>query len=751
MASKHSRSGRSLILTLVLTTLASTLLAGVIMTLFTVNQERQERDRLKAENIERFESAYQTGLASMRDRLSLALETMLENGEIVGAFAARDRARLEELTVSRFNGSLRPSYGIAQFQFHLPTSVSFLRVHRPESFGDDLSQVRQTVAIANRNARSVIGVEVGRGGLGYRVVYPVFTSEGAAGTVEFGASIDEVLQSARALTNTTTAIGISADIFEQAGRFEALDTDVLVEDTIYYSFSTPLMRELVQQLDGSDEAIIEIDGTQYDVRLLPLTDFANATIGAIAIASDLTDAITGQRARVLQQVGVLTVTAIILLVAILVTIIAGVVRPVQALATELRGISEGRADLTARLAIRRRNEVGVVAESYNSFVEQLREIVESLRTAVGKGNEIGEKMSSDADGVVELSTRVEATMETLRSESESLNTAVDGTRNAVVEIEQAVTQVRNQTEQETASQNQASEELSNLLAVVGRLSEGAAARRTDVAKLREEVGVTEQEMRATVQATEEISSMAESIGSMTALIDDIAAQTNLLAMNAAIEAAHAGDQGRGFAVVAAEIRKLAEQTAAQSRQIGETMASVASSIETTTDRAGSMATSLNATIERIEGVADEFESISSELEGLGRGSKSMSDSMQELRASTEAVRSGVGVVEEQSGSVEAVAKRLQTTAETSSRSLGVLQGAFGQLNESIRSIRSLVADSFNNTYMIECELDRFKSNDGACEDPEDVTEVRRPLPPTDDDVPTLESGSSYSIELGEGE
>lgn len=724
MREEKKKSGRSIVFSLVLSTLLSISVAAAVLSLLSVRQSRMTLERSVEERVERFERAYEDGLRRTGVQLGLALEILQRDTDLVAAFADRDRERLAALTVPAFTGSLQPNYGIAQFQFHLPDGTSFLRAHRPDEFGDDLTAFRQTVVVANRNNRSVVGLEIGRGGLGYRVVYPVFAGNALAGTVELGAGIGSVLASARELTDVQTAVAVREEVFRAGGRPDSPDTDYRVDDLIFYTYSTPAITDLLDLLSGGVTRVrVDRDGNTFDVRTISLQDFANAEIGVIAVVTDLTETLATQRRRLAQQLSVLAITAAILLSTLMVAILAGVVRPVQALATELRGISHGTADLTAQLAIRSRNEVGIVAESYNTFVGRLREIVESLKSAVLKGNEIGRQMSMDADGVVEMSREVETQLQTLRNESGSLNRSVENTQSAVGEIEQAVEAVRTQTERETKNQDRATSLLTELLSVLQRLSDGASSRRGDVARLREDVRETEQQMRATIQATEEISAMAESIGSMTRLIDDIAAQTNLLAMNAAIEAAHAGDQGRGFAVVAAEIRKLAEETASQSRRIGETMDSVAASIHTTTERADSVARSLGGTIDRIEGVAGEFEDISAELEGLGRNSQEINGSMAVLRESTHAVGSGVSVVEEQSRAVEEVARRLQESARTSTASLSALGDTFAQLQTSIRSIRTLVADSFNNSYVIECELERFKSNDGACVDPEEELEM----------------------------
>ncbi len=114
-----------------------------------------------------------------------------QDPEVRAAFAAGDRDRLLALTEDSF-AVLKADYGLQQLQFHTPPATSFLRVHKPEKFGDDLSSFRHTVVAANADQTMVSGIESGVAGLGLRAVVPVQGPDGAhIGTVEFGLSVDQ--------------------------------------------------------------------------------------------------------------------------------------------------------------------------------------------------------------------------------------------------------------------------------------------------------------------------------------------------------------------------------------------------------------------------------------------------------------------------------------------------------------------------------------------------------------------------------
>ncbi|MEO9789782.1 MAG: cache domain-containing protein, partial [Aurantimonas coralicida] len=106
------------------------------------------------------------------------------------AMASGDRARLAEMFVPGFE-AMKSQYGVQQFQFHTPAGLSFLRVHKPAKFGDDLSSFRFTVVKANETRQPVSGLEQGRAGVGVRAVYPIASQGQHVGTVEIGLGFEQ--------------------------------------------------------------------------------------------------------------------------------------------------------------------------------------------------------------------------------------------------------------------------------------------------------------------------------------------------------------------------------------------------------------------------------------------------------------------------------------------------------------------------------------------------------------------------------
>ncbi len=276
------------------------------------------------------------------------------------------------------------------------------------------------------------------------------------------------------------------------------------------------------------------------------------------------------------------VLAVICVVLILIaTLVISVSRiaivPIKGITQRLREISEGRGDLTVRLEVKNRDEIGELADYFNRFVRSLQEM---LREIAGNANSIGDA-SSELNNVSDvLSSGAKETL----MRSDTVAAAAEEMSSNMTSVAAAMEQASTNVNTVAAS----AEEMSTTIADIARNSEnagdisGRAVSQADKASKRmEELGVA-----------------ARDIGKVTEAITDISEQTNLLALNATIEAARAGEAGKGFAVVANEIKALALQTAESTRSIKEQI----DNIQNTTEDTSKEIQEITATIDEINNI-----------------------------------------------------------------------------------------------------------------------------------------------------
>lgn len=231
----------------------------------------------------------------------------------------------------------------------------------------------------------------------------------------------------------------------------------------------------------------------------------------------------------------------VLAMAISFVIQAGIVTPINAVVNALRDIAEGEGDLTQRLQVSSQDEVGELARWFNTFIERVHEIISEFSTTASE-------LNANTTRLLGTAKETERGVVSQQAEIQQVVTAVREMAAVVEDVAHNVTQTADNAEQADSEAVEGNRVVSATMGQIESLS-------TDINAASEVIDKLQQE--------------TDNIGSVLDVIRGIAEQTNLLALNAAIEAARAGEQGRGFAVVADEVRTLASRTQSSTQEIQE--------------------------------------------------------------------------------------------------------------------------------------------------------------------------------------
>jgi methyl-accepting chemotaxis protein len=207
---------------------------------------------------------------------------------------------------------------------------------------------------------------------------------------------------------------------------------------------------------------------------------------------------------------------------------------------------------------------------------------------------------------------------------------------------------------------------------------------------------------------QEIANESEGLLEINAVMENIASQTNLLSMNAAIEAAHAGEAGKGFAVVADEIRKLAESSSEQSKTISGVLKKISSSIGKITQSTSNVLEKFEAIDGGVKTVAQQEENIRNAMEEQGQGSKQILDAIGKVSEATQQVKGGSSEMLEGSTEVIRESKNLEMATQEITGGMNEMAAGADQINVAINRVNEISGKNKENIDLLMKEVLRFK-------------------------------------------
>lgn len=406
------------------------------------------------------------------------------------------------------------------------------------------------------------------------------------------------------------------------------------------------------------------------------------------------------------------VGALVILVLVIAVFAANsIAKNIISLAAGVRRLKDG--DLSVVFDVRGRDEVVTLSRGMNDFIRSLDDAVLGIKDAAARNARVRDELSDAASLTGSSLEQLRGAVRDVEAQAERLDARINETKDSVKAIASGVGSLDDRIGDQISMVEESTASITQMLATIGSMAQLAEKDRQLADSL---VSVSDSGREVFQAAFEKIELINERVGKieeMIEIIDTIAGQTNLLAMNAAIEAAHAGEAGKGFAVVADEIRKLAEASAEGSREIAGSVRSIVDSISEA--REGSQETGKAfAQIETsIQDVSRSVVEISSSLAETDVGGRQILTAMTSLRELSASINEESRTVSESARSIAASMEGLDQVAESVRVSMSDIGERANDISRTAERTSGLAQDLSSVGADLESRIARFKT---TCED-----------------------------------
>ena len=445
-------------------------------------------------------------------------------------------------------------------------------------------------------------------------------------------------------------------------------------------------------------------GEKYFMVYSPIPHSPQWTLGII-IPAAYANRLTGM---VIKNLMPYLIALMLFIIVITLLIPAKISQTLKQTSGMLREIAQGDGDLTVSLPVQGNDEMTDIADYFNQTIQKIAHAVQSVgnSTVVMKG--VGQDLAQNMDKSVTAVAHIVAAIEEVRAQSAQQYTRVNETSAAIEEITGAIHTLDADIKKQSAEISDAAASIDQMAEHSKSVTETVGKNKAFIEQLAAKSTQTRSSAAGIARVTQEMSTESESLLEASDVIQHIAAQTNLLAMNAAIEAAHAGEAGKGFAVVADEIRKLSEDSAMQGKNITAALKNLKQKIDTIAVDSVAVEHIFEEAFALTDTVMQKQDAIMQAMTAQNTNSARMLQNIRTIKAITAEVSEGSTDMMHLSSKAADVLASLSEITNTIDAAMNQMNANAGEITTAMHEVNSISLRNKDTIELLAQEVSKFK-------------------------------------------